>query len=111
MSQVKITDNESSLRLSIKAYAAVISDYSLRTKQAEEMVGFLMRDKIPKDEFIRTVVNKIEQHVEARGIDRATQYLGLLQTTLMALTSIQKKTPNPELLEIIKALTLAIGQK
>lgn len=75
------------------------------------MVAILMNEKIPKDEFIQTVVNKVTADIEARGIERSTQYLGLLQTTLMALNAIQRQQPSPDLVEVIKSLTLAIGNK
>lgn len=98
-----------SLLLSIQAYKTVISDYAQRTKQAEEMVVVLMNEKIPQDVFASMVVNKVTAHIEARGIERSTQYLGLIQATLMALTNIQGSKLDPELVEVIKSLTLATG--
>lgn len=107
MSQINVQHN--SMSVTVQAYKSVVSDYALRTKQAEEMVTVLMNDKIPQDRLSTEVVNKVYEHMNARGVERSAQYLGLLQTTLMALTEIQKHKPDPDILEIIKSLTLATG--
>lgn len=98
-----------SLSLSIAAYKALISDYLLRAKQAEDMVVLLTNEKIPKEVFLEEVVNKIQKHLDEKGVERSAQYLGLLQTSLLALNALQKEQPNDSLLEIIKAITLATG--
>ena len=100
--------------MSLAAYKSLVSHYSLRAKQSEDMVRLLMSDKIPKEIYETAIVNKVQAHIETRGVERSTQYLGLLQTTLLALTNIRNNVSDIEktdkdLLEVIKALTVAVN--
>jgi hypothetical protein len=104
------------LQVTITALKSLVADYSLRARQAEEMANLCLADKIPKEAFEALVVNKIREHMEVRGLDRSTHYLGIIQTTLMSLTNMHKELPKleteqleAELVTIIKALTIAIN--
>lgn len=73
-----------------------------------------MSDKIPSEVFEATIVNRLKDHMSARGLERSTHYLGVIQTTLMALTNIQRSFTTlsqseleQELTTIIQALTVA----
>jgi prophage DNA circulation protein len=79
----------------------------MRARQAEEMVKVLMAD-IPADVRTTAIVEKIKAHIELRELERSTQYLGILQTTLISLTAMQRRYPDDtQLIEVIKAITLA----
>lgn len=104
------------MQVSLAAYKSLVSDYALRAKQAEDMVSTLMLKNIPEAAFMDMVVNKINDHIDSRGIERSTQFLGVLQTTLIALTNthqnIDTRSPDQiksELVEIIKAITVAVA--
>ncbi len=102
------------LQLSLTAYKSLVSDYALRTRQAEDLCNKMMVANIDRDVLVNTVC----AHIDARGLERSVQYLAIIQTTLMALTEIHKKSSSIapeqldfELLEIIKALTVATNPK
>lgn len=111
--RLETSSPQEGLQVSLAAYKSLVSDYALRARQAEEMANVLMVERIPPELMASNVVNRITEHIQARGLERATQYLGVLQTTLMALTNLQRTkcslTPeqlDEELLTIIKALTI-----
>ena len=102
------------MAVSLAALKSLTSDYALRTRQAEEMCSLLMSEKIPKEIFQDVIVNKLKSHIDARGLERSTQLLGVIQTTLFSLTNIQRGLKNltseeidTQMLEIIKALTIS----
>lgn len=100
------------MQVSLAAMKSIISDYALRTRQAEEIANTLLSEVIPKETMQAIIVNTIKRHSDTRELERSTQYLGIIQVTLMALTSIHRRLSiedelNSELLEIIKALTVA----
>lgn len=99
-------------QVSLQAYKSLVSDYALRARQAEDMAAALLA-KLPFDQT-DMLVNKIRTHMDTRELERSTQYLGVLQVTLLALTNLQRSTVTPEdlnseLLEIIKALTITVN--
>ncbi len=102
------------LQVSLASYKALVSDYALRARQAEAMVATLMQKNIPPEVFATQVVNKVMQDVETRELERSTQYRGVIQTTIMSLTNLRLSNPDREtyddcVLEIIKALTVAVS--
>lgn len=104
------------LKVSLAAYKSLISDYSLRAKQAEAMVALLMASHPNHEALSVSLVNTLREHLDTRGLERSTQLLGVLQTTLLALTEIRKgisSTPlvdiESELTTIVKALTVSIN--
>ena len=108
MNRLETRSPDEGLQVSLAAYKSLVSDYALRARQAEDMVQLLMSE-LPKDVLVNSIVSKVQQHIEARGIERSTQYLGVIQTTLLALTKLNTEQPNEALLTIIKALTLTIN--
>lgn len=112
--RLRTNSPEEGIRVSLTAYKSLVSDMTLRLKQAEDLANTLLSSKIPKEVFESSLVNILKGHIDARGLERNAHYLALLQTTLIALTNIQRglKTLTPEqldaeLIEIIKALTIS----
>ena len=115
-SRLVTSSPQESTLVSLQAYKSLVSDYALRARQAEELVGQMLVTHLPKEVYGDSIVNKIAEHIEARELERSTQYLGVLQTTLLALTNLQRSistTPieqlDQELLTIIKALTVTVN--
>jgi len=109
---LNILNPQEALQVSLQAYKSLVSDYALRAQQAEALTASLLA-KLPDDQH-SMLVNKITEHIGVRELERSTQYLGVLQTTLLALTNLQRSTVTPEhldseLLEIIKALTVTVN--
>ncbi len=109
---MKTNSPQEALQVSLQAYKSLVSDYALRARQAEDMTAALLA-KLPEDQT-DMLVNKINTHMSVRELERSTQYLGVLQVTLLALTNLQRSTVSPEdlnseLLEIIKALTITVN--
>ncbi len=114
MNRLETKSPVESLMLSLSAYKSLVSDYALRARQAEDMTAQLMIEKLGPEVIASMVVNKVQEHIEARGLERSVQYHGIIQTTLMALTNIRRsgttgEALDQELLEIIRALTIASG--
>lgn len=109
MNRLESYSPDAALQLSLQAYKSLISDYALRARQAEDMVKLLMSD-IPAEVRTTAIVEKIKVHIELRELERATQYLGILQMTRLSLTSMLQRNPeDTQLIEIVKALTVAIA--
>lgn len=109
MSHVKTNQpSAESLHLVAEAYRMALEAQVQKAKQAEEMVAELMLEKISEADFVNRIIVKINEHIDAIGLHKAQQYEGIIQTTLLALAALQKTSPSPDLVEIIKALTLSI---
>lgn len=110
MSYVKTGLDPSVMVTVLAAHKALISDYALRARQAEDMASGLMSEHFRNNGD--AVAAKIIAHQEARGVERATQYMGVIQATLMSLTELHRSTKyrdnpiHPALLDLVKALTL-----
>lgn len=98
------------LLTTLQAYKSVAASYTQRVRHAEEMVATLMEQHLDKDTFVAKVVNRVTQHMTEIEAGRSTQYLLVLKATLLSLQEIQKRNPDPSLVETIKAISLAIGK-
>ena len=109
---MRIDTNSSvpSLLTTLQAYKSVAASYTQRVRHAEEMVSTLMAEHIDKETFIEKVVNRVTQHTAEIESGRATQYLLMLKATRLSLQEIQQRSPDPSLVETIKAISLAIGK-
>lgn len=109
MSHVKTNQPSiESLNLVAEAYKVALANQVDRTKHAEQMVTELLTEKLSREEFLTGIVDKIVEHLSAKEMRKSNQYLGLIQTTLLALTNLQKTSPSPDLVAVIKALTLSV---
>lgn len=98
----------------------LISDYALRTKQAEQMTQALMNEKFDKDQLIQVMTAMLNNHVNERTKERLVHHQALLQATYIALcgfiptTSSSSEIPEvyrvnkKQLVEIIESLRLSI---
>ncbi len=84
--QSRNVDQVASLELSVAAFKSLISDYSVRAKQAEQMVGRLMGDKLT-DEQVQALAVLVGQHMDVKATERAVQQQALLQSTLIVLNA------------------------
>jgi len=94
------------------AHASALADYSLRTRQAEELAQQLLKGHADAS----SIVNTIRNHIEEREADRATHFESVINATSMSVTllrdNLQTLTTDQikeQLIEIIKSLTIAIN--
>ena len=98
----------SSLQVSLAAYRSLIDSYVERSRQAEAMTMLLM-EQLPKQELLSNVVNRIHDDQLLNATYRSAAYFTGIQTTVIGLTELNKRLNDPDLVEIIKALTILIN--
>lgn len=112
MSQVKTSVQDAGLLLTIAAVKSQVSGLDHRCRQAENMVGLLMSEKIPKAILHEQVFQRLVEHMAGREMERSTQYKGIIQTTLLALNqtaqSCTDEATKARLVDMIKALTTTL---
>jgi hypothetical protein len=104
-------NREASLEMSLNATKSLLSDYALRTKQAEETVALLMREKLDV-ETVTKLAQLVTTHMDVRSKERAVHQQAILQTTLIALSSGlagDEETLRTSVNNIIKSITAALG--
>ena len=79
-------DKVVSLELSLAATKSLLSDYALRTRQAEQTAARLMADRLT-DEQVKQLGEMIATQMDQRATERAVQQQALLQSTLIVLNS------------------------
>jgi hypothetical protein len=102
-------NREVSLELSLAATKALVSDYALRTRQAEEAFHRLVRglEKSDLTEFEAT----LGRHINIRAHERTVHQQAILQATLIALGAALKAEPEERdqiLHQMFKDLTLSV---
>lgn len=78
-----------SLNMSIAVLKATSSDYALRAKQAEEMVGVLMAKNVPA-QMQQDIFRLVAQHVDQRSLNNATHAHAIIEAAALSLTSAIK---------------------
>jgi hypothetical protein len=80
------------LEFQLIANKALLSDYALRTRQAEQMTGHLIAEahKAWDEHRIKQFADLIAKQMDQRVTERAVQQQAILQATLIALTSALK---------------------
>ena len=98
-----------SLNLSLSALKSLLSDYALRSSQAETMAGRLMTEKLSTEQFKEVLVT-MGQHLNARSTERAVHQQALIQATLISLEAGlrgDEQTIRETVKDVVKQLTLA----
>src|SRR5271165_1239585 len=98
-----------SLNLSLSALKSLLSDYALRSSQAEAMAGRLMVDKLSPEQFHQVLVT-MKEHLDARSKERAVHQQAVIQATILSLESSARgdeATLRTTVNEVVKHLTLA----
>lgn len=98
------------LEVALASYKSIVSDLVLRAKQAEELTAALLNEKIPPELLATLVAPKILEHMNRRELERSTQLLGVVETTLLVLNDAAQSTTDEgtksTLIEVIKGLTI-----
>ena len=98
-----------SLNLSLSALKSLLSDYALRSSQAETIAGRLMTEKLSTEQFKEVLVT-MGQHLTARSTERAVHQQALIQATLISLEAGlrgDEQTIRETVKDVVKQLTLA----
>lgn len=101
-----------SVELALEAHKALLKDYALRTRQAEELASTLLCEKFSSSHsFIAEVVNKIDQHANSRAAVRCESCHAVLQLAVIALTTAYQTSASADelrasVLAVIQSLTL-----
>lgn len=83
------------LSLQVASLKAMISDLSLRARQAEQTAGHLMAQAHHEkwtDAQIQAFGAIVAKHIDARAQERSVQQQAVLQTTAFALNAAMKET-------------------
>jgi hypothetical protein len=104
-----------SLNLQIASLKAMISDLSLRAKQAEQTAGHLMRQAHHEkwtDAQVQAFAGIVAKHIDARAQERSVQQQAVLQTTSIALNAALKETDDRKkarmLVNILRELSTSV---
>ena len=98
-----------SLNMSLSALKSLLSDYALRSTQAETMAGRLMVDKLSPEQF-REILGLMREQVEVRSKERAVHQQALIQATLISLYAGlrgDEQALRTAVNDVVKQLTLA----
>lgn len=98
-----------SLNMSLTALKSLLSDYAMRSTQAETMAGRLMVDKLNPEQF-RQVLGLVQEQMETRSKERAVHQQALIQATIISLESAARSdepTLRQTVNDVVKQLTLA----
>jgi hypothetical protein len=98
-----------SLNMSLSALKSLLSDYALRSTQAETMAGRLMVDKLSPEQF-REVLGLLREQVEVRSKERVVHQQALIQATIISLESAARgdeQTLRTAVNEVTKQLVLS----
>jgi hypothetical protein len=85
---VRNENREATLELTLAATKALVSDWALRAKQAEQAVGMLSAAATSTwtDEQMKAFAALIGQHMDQRARERSVHQQAVLQATALALT-------------------------
>jgi hypothetical protein len=104
-----------SLNLQIASLKSLVSDLSLRAKQAEQTAGHLMRQAHHEkwtDVQVQAFAGIVAKHIDARAHERSVQQQAVLQTTALALNAaLQEKDNNKKsrmLVNILRELSTSV---
>ena len=88
---------ESAQQLVIDSLKSCISDYAIRTKQAEELTSVLLTEKLTHEEFISILNTTIAQHITDKANERAVHQQQILQTTSLAVNNLRNMLHSNEI--------------
>lgn len=109
--QSRNVNREASLELSLTATKSLLSDYSLRARQAEQTASMLMRGALT-DEQLKEFAALVGQQMDVRNTERSVQQQALLQMTVVALNAALQAEGEDRtalLTNIVRDLTSAIS--
>lgn len=109
--QSKNYDKVASLELSLAATKSLLSDYALRTRQAEQTAALLMGEKLT-DEQVKQLGQMIAGQMEQKATERAVQQQALIQSTLIVLNSAlqgDEETLRGLVNKVVEQVTMALS--
>jgi hypothetical protein len=100
---------EASLQLSIDSLKSLTSSYVIRAKQAEELAGRLLTERLNPEQMAELKMF-IGQQMDVRSTERAVHQQAVIQATCVALTqalTLEGNVQRDMLVDILKNLTTA----
>jgi hypothetical protein len=104
-----------SLNLQVASLKAMISDLSLRARQAEQTAGHLMAQAHHEkwtDAQIQVFSGIVAKQIDARAQERAVQQQAVLQATVFAMNAAMKETDDDKkskmLVNILRELSTSV---
>jgi hypothetical protein len=104
-----------SLNLQIASLKSLLSDLSLRARQAEQTAGHLMAQAHHEkwtDEQVKEFSGVISRQIDARSQERAVQQQAVLQATLFAMNAALKESDDAKksrmLVNILRELSTSV---
>lgn len=108
-SRLEIVDKSQGLEFTIATYKSLLSEYSLRAKQAEEMTNQLLQ-QLPLDTMTAMVKDLLDNHAETRATERSIHQQELLQTISAVITSLLATMNKVKSLEDLPCIIEAIQE-
>jgi len=109
--QSRNVNREASLELSLAAMKSLVSSYVLRAKQAEELAGRLLMEKLNPEQMTMLQVLVSEQ-IKLKAYERSIQQQAVIQATLMAvngcLQSQDAEKQQQMLRDMVRDLTICV---
>jgi hypothetical protein len=109
--QSRNNSREASLELSLAAMKSLVSNYAMRAKQAEELAGRLLMDKL-NDQQMAAVVSLITEQIKLKAYERSVQQQAVLQATVVSLNAVLQTQDAAEqrriLLDMLRDLTSCV---
>lgn len=84
--QSRNVNREASLELSLAATKSLVSNYVMRAKQAEELAGRLLMDKL-NEQQMSVIVSLITEQIKLKAYERSVQQQAVLQATVVSLNA------------------------
>jgi hypothetical protein len=103
-------NREASLELSLAATKSLLSDYSLRMRQAEEVASRAVLGPMT-DQQIEAFGHLVASHMDVRAVERSVQQQAILQATTIALNAALQAGPEEQkemLTAMLRDLTSAV---
>lgn len=91
-------------QLIIDSLRSNLSDYALRTKQAEELTGILLNEKLTPDEMNALIHATVMQHITDKANERAVHQQQVLQTTSLAVNNLRNMLKDELSEDIVSAI-------
>ncbi len=108
--QSRNASKEASLELSLAATKSLLSDYALRTRQAEATASRLVAETLDTAQM-HALSALIGQQIDVRNAERSVQQQAILQATVVALNAAMQLEGDEQktmLAKIVRDLTSAV---
>lgn len=109
--QSRNVSREASLELSLASMKSLVSSYVLRAKQAEELAGRLLMEKL-NEQQMSMVVSLITEQIKVKAYERSVQQQAVLQATVISLNAALQTQDADEqrriLLDMLRDLTSCV---